>query len=243
MMKAGIWVRACALLVPLALAAPASATDGPSPAGSVRLSNERTLSRWAYPDFPTPIRTLPIATSKQIARLRYRTEVGLAEVYLVLRRWTDPDGRDWLQIRIPKRPNGQKGWVPDSALGPLHLVRTLLVVDRRDLRATLYRSGRSIWRSPIGIGTVSSPTPAGRYWIRERIVLPDPSGTYGPIAFGTSAYSRLSDWPRGGVVGIHGTNQPELIPGRPSHGCIRIPNEAISRLADLMPIGTPVQIR
>jgi len=44
-------------------------------------------------------------------------------------------------------------------------------------------------------------------------------------------------------VGIHRTNQPELIPGRPSHGCIRIRNPAIIRLARLMPIGTPVRIR
>jgi len=53
----------------------------------------------------------------------------------------------------------------------------------------------------------------------------------------------LSDWPGGGVVGIHGTNQPQLIPGRPSHGCIRVPNAAIKRLWQLMPIGTPVRIQ
>jgi lipoprotein-anchoring transpeptidase ErfK/SrfK len=44
------------------------------------------------------------------------------------------------------------------------------------------------------------------------------------------------------VIGIHGTDQPWLIPGRPSHGCIRVPNPAIRRLARLMPIGTPVRI-
>jgi lipoprotein-anchoring transpeptidase ErfK/SrfK len=68
-------------------------------------------------------------------------------------------------------------------------------------------------------------------------------GLYGPRAFGTSAYSRLSDWPGGGVIGIHGTNEPYLIPGRPSHGCVRVPNKAINRLYRLMPIGTRVQIR
>ena len=68
-------------------------------------------------------------------------------------------------------------------------------------------------------------------------------GMYGPRAFGTGAYSRLSDWPGGGVVGIHGTNRPSLLPGRPSHGCIRLPNRAIKRLYRLMAIGTPVHIR
>ena len=67
-------------------------------------------------------------------------------------------------------------------------------------------------------------------------------GVYGLWAFGTSAYSVLSDWPGGGVVGIHGTNEPQRIPGRPSHGCVRVPNRAISRLARIMPVGTPVRI-
>jgi lipoprotein-anchoring transpeptidase ErfK/SrfK len=34
-----------------------------------------------------------------------------------------------------------------------------------------------------------------------------------------------------------------LIPGRPSHGCVRVPNGPIRRLARLMPVGTPVEIR
>ena len=68
------------------------------------------------------------------------------------------------------------------------------------------------------------------------------SPVYGPYAFGTGAYSVLSDWPGGGVVGIHGTDRPELIPGRPSHGCIRVPNAAIVRLRPLLPVGTPVRI-
>ena len=66
---------------------------------------------------------------------------------------------------------------------------------------------------------------------------------YGPVAFGTSARSPvLTDWPAGGFVGVHGTNQPELVPGRVSHGCIRLRNEDILRLARLLPVGTPVTI-
>ncbi len=209
----------------------------------MRLSDEETYTTWAHPEHGAPIRRLPTRTSRRIARLRYLTEDGFPEVYLVLRSITDQDERTWLQVRLPMRPNGRTGWVVDSALGPLHLVRTRLVVDRRHLRAALYHSGRRIWRSPIGVGKPSTPTPAGRFWIRERIKVPNPRGTYGPWAFGTSAYSRLSGWPGGGVIGIHGTNQPYLIPGRPSHGCIRIANRSIRRLARLMPIGTPVWIR
>jgi lipoprotein-anchoring transpeptidase ErfK/SrfK len=86
------------------------------------------------------------------------------------------------------------------------------------------------------------PTPHGTFWVREKMRVTQPGTIYGPWAIGTSAYSVLTDWPGGGVVGIHGTNEPQLIPGRPSHGCVRVPNAAIRRLARLLPIGTPVRI-
>ena len=92
------------------------------------------------------------------------------------------------------------------------------------------------------MGAPGAPTPAGRVYIRERIRNLGGRAIYGPIAFGTSAYSRLSDWPGGGVIGIHGTNQPWLIPGRVSHGCVRVPNWAVKRLAGLLKIGTPLKI-
>jgi hypothetical protein len=208
-----------------------------------RLSNETTLSTWAHPAASLPVRRSPRADSASIARLHPRTEDGYPEVYVLLRRWTDPKGRVWVRLRLPMRPNGTAGWVRHGGLGPSHTVTTQLVIDRRRLRATLFRSARPIWSSPIGVGKPNTPTPTGHFWIRERIRVAASNGPYGPWAFGTSAYSRLSDWPGGGVIGIHGTNEPALIPGRPSHGCVRVPNHAISRLAQMMPVGTPVRIR
>lgn len=139
------------------------------------------------------------------------------------------------------RPNGRTGWVRREALGPFHAVRTQLRVNPATLHATLHRDGRRIWSSRVGIGAADTPTPAGRFWIRSRIRSMGSESIYGPWAFGTGAYSVLSDWPGGGVIGIHGTDQ-RLIPGRPSHRCIRVPNRQISRLARLKPIGTPVRI-
>ena len=96
---------------------------------------------------------------------------------------------------------------------------------------------------PVGIGTAAAPTPAGEFFVRNRLTR-FRSPFYGPVAFGTSARSAtLTDWPGGGFVGIHGTDRPDLLPGRVSHGCIRMRNADILRLARLMPIGTPVSIR
>ncbi len=131
----------------------------------------------------------------------------------------------------------------ESALGPLYRVSTRLVVDRSDQKAVLFRHGRRIWSAPVGIGAPDTPTPPGHFWIREKFKVADSSGIYGPRAFGTSDYSVLTDWPGGGVIGIHGTNEPSLIPGRPSHGCIRLKNGDVKRLYGLMGIGTPLLIK
>jgi lipoprotein-anchoring transpeptidase ErfK/SrfK len=105
------------------------------------------------------------------------------------------------------------------------------------------RARRPIFRAGIGVGEPAWPTPRGEFYIRNRLTSYE-SPFYGPLAFGTSARSAvLTDWPDGGFVGIHGTNQPELLPGRVSHGCIRMRNEDILELGQLMPIGTPVTIR
>jgi lipoprotein-anchoring transpeptidase ErfK/SrfK len=128
-------------------------------------------------------------------------------------------------------------------VGRFHPVRTLLRIDRGALRAVLYRGGRPVWRARIGVGTPANPTPAGRYYVRSRILPIDRSGPYGAFAFGTSAFSPgLSDWPGGGIVGIHGTDQPQLLPGRVSHGCVRVRNRDITRLRTLMPLGTPIEV-
>jgi lipoprotein-anchoring transpeptidase ErfK/SrfK len=141
------------------------------------------------------------------------------------------------------RPNGRVGWVRSEALSRLYVVRTRLVIDRRALRATLFKRGRRIWQAPVGIGKAATPTPRGVFWVRERLKGLGTTGAYGPWAFGTSAYANFSDWPNGGVVGIHGTNEPGLVPGRPSHGCVRVRNDKIRRLARLMPVGTPIEVR
>ena len=210
------------------------------PLGTERLSDERTITRWAHVARRDLVRSSPRRSAAVVTRLRFFTEDGLPEVYVALR--SRRVGKaTWVHVRVPMRPNGTTGWVRASALGPLNVVRTRLVVDRGTLRAVLLRGGKAIWRAPVGVGAAGTPTPGGRFHIRER--LRGMGGSYGPWAFGTSAYSVLSDWPGGGVIGIHGTDQPGLLPGRPSHGCVRVRNADIRRLARLMPIGTPVLIR
>ena len=229
-----------ALLTPAPASAGVRQPGAEGPLGTEQLSDEQAITRWAHAATRSVVRSRPARRARGITRLRYFTEDGPPEVYLALesRRVA---GVAWIRVRVPMRPNGTTGWVEASSLGPLHVVRTQFVVDRTALRATLLRAGRPIWSAPVGVGAPGTPTPAGRFHIRER--LRARGGVYGPWAFGTSAYSALSEWPGGGVVGIHGTDRPGLLPGRVSNGCVRVRNADIVRLARLMPIGTPVHIR
>jgi lipoprotein-anchoring transpeptidase ErfK/SrfK len=172
-----------------------------------------------------------------------RTQDRTDELVLVLER-ARRRGRTWYRVRLPILPNGTTGWVPRRALDPLRRVDTSLRVDRRRLRLTLRRRGRVIMRAPIGVGQSRWPTPRGDFYVRSRLWGYGLGSAYGPVALGLSARSAvLTDWPGGGFVGIHGTNQPGLLPGRVSHGCVRLRNRDIVRLDRLMPVGTPVTIR
>jgi hypothetical protein len=180
-----------------------------------------------------------------VGRLHFLTEDGQAEVYMALRETrVARTGVSWIEVSLPQRPNGTTGWVPASALGSLHVVGGRLVVYRAQLRATLYnQAGDAIWSARVGMGQPSLPTPSGHFYVREKLRAIDGTA-YGPYAIGTSAYAapQLSEWPGGGIVGIHGTNQPQLIPGDPSHGCVRLRNANITRLWHLIAIGTPIDI-
>jgi hypothetical protein len=242
---------ALAALILSAAAAPAAGASSPSRTGRpvsdagqrLQLSDEQTYTRWAYAVTRGSARARPLPGSRRIGRLRLLTEDGFPEVYLLLTSQRDANGIEWVHVRLPQRPNGVTGWVRRSALGTFHLVHTWLVVDRRALRVTLYDRGRVRFRAPVGVGAAGTPTPAGSFWVRERFRVRGNS-LYGTRAIGTAAYSNtLTDWPGGGVIGLHGTSEPGLIPGRPSHGCVRLKNRDIERLYELSRVGTPLLIK
>ena len=189
------------------------------------------------------MRSGPASHDRMITRLRLFTEDGLPEVYQLIEQETDRYGTTWVHIRVPMRPNGVTGWVPADDLTNFHVVRALLLVNLTTKRLTLFENGKVAFRAPVGIGKPSTPTPTGRFWVREKFPVNPPVPLYGPYAIGTSDYSTTeTDWPGGGIIGIHGTDQPSLVPGAPSHGCIRLHNADITRLYRLVQIGTPIVI-
>jgi hypothetical protein len=213
------------------------------PSTPVLLPVSDRLARWALVRVAVPARSEPRTDAHVVATVAKRTPEGTSNIVLVLGRKTDETGRLWIHIRLPVLPNHLTAWIPRSALGGYGVVGTHLIVDLERLTATLYRNRRQIFRADIGGGQGAWPTPKGQFYIRNKLTGYS-SPMYGPLAFGTSARSNvLTDWPAGGYIGIHGTDRPELLPGRVSHGCIRLRNADILRLAELMPVGTPLTIR
>jgi hypothetical protein len=149
----------------------------------------------------------------------------------------------WAHVLLPTRPNGSSGWIRLSRVKlAAHYFRLRIDLTRHELRA--WKGRKTILRTPVGVGRAVTPTPPGLYYVTELLKQPDPSGSYGPYAFGLSAHSNvLHEFAgRDGVLGIHGTNYPLGIGTNVSHGCIRLSNASIVKLAHLLPVGTPVRI-
>jgi len=216
----------------------------PPVAGEARPIGTNGVYRWAYVLERTAARVRPMSSSRVVTHLNVFTGDSTVNLVLLLARAMDAKGRVWYRVRLPIRPNNSTGWVLAADLTATRGLTTYLVVYRKLFTATLYRNGRPIFRTRIGVGKPYWPTPTGDFYIREVLTgFGDPF--YGPVAFGTSARSAvLTDWEGGGgVIGIHGTNSPQILPGRVSHGCIRMRNPSVLRLLRLMPLGTPLAIR
>jgi hypothetical protein len=208
----------------------------------VALQRIRDASLWVPVRHPVVARAAPRWTAAAVARVSARTPEGTTNILELLGSARPGRAGVWERVRLSTLPNGTTGWVPRSALGGPVGLDTRLVINRARFHATLLRNGAPVFRALVGVGAPGSPTPAGQFYVRDAVTRYR-SRAYGPVAFGTSARSAtLTDWPAGGYVGIHGTDEPRLIPGAISHGCIRMRNADILRLARLMPVGTPVTI-
>jgi lipoprotein-anchoring transpeptidase ErfK/SrfK len=149
----------------------------------------------------------------------------------------------WDQVQLPQRPNGATGWVRDADV-KLYSDNMKVVVHLGAHTIDVYKEGQVIDHQPVIDGSPASPTPTGSFYITELLKAPDPSGPYGPYAFGLAAFSNTYTEFEGGPgqIAIHGTNQPWLMGQSASHGCVRLLNSALLPMVNEVPVGTPVEI-
>jgi lipoprotein-anchoring transpeptidase ErfK/SrfK len=161
------------------------------------------------------------SAKKPSTKMDNRKNFSGRHVFLVLAK---ADG-GWLKVLVASRPNGRTGWVRTSEVGVFEH-DWAIVINKATFTMTVYKAGLAVQTEKIAIGQDRWPT-------------------YGPYAFGLSAYSNvLTQFGRGdGQIGIHGTNQPNALGTQASHGCIRVSNTGITKLAKSLPQGVPVDIR
>jgi hypothetical protein len=188
------------------------------------------------------VRARPDSRSRIVRRLTQFRPGYRVRVLLALGARRSAEGVSWYRLSLPSRPNGQRGWVRADEV-EAHPVPNRITIfrDARRLEVRRISDRRLLLRTRIAVGKPGAETPLGRdFYVQWRFVPTD--AFYGTFAMETSAYAPVSDWPGGGIVGIHGTNAPHLLGQAVSHGCVRLPNAQASRLRRLAPLGTPIDV-
>lgn len=223
-------VAAAALLFPTA--AFAVSQSPPKPVIGSGTINVPTLS----------VRSAPSGGARVIARMsEFRPQDYRPRYVLAVAVKKDKQGKPaWYKISVPGRPNGRTGWVPAKQIS-IRSVPWQVVVFRGSRVIQLWKKDQLVKTSKVAVGAPGMETPTGLYYVTVRF-RPVQQTFLGDFAFELSAYSKLSEWPGGGVVGLHGTTSPHLLGLAVSHGCIRISNETAVFLRDRIPLGTPIRV-
>jgi hypothetical protein len=184
-------------------------------------------------------RSAPDPAAKKILVLhQFRPDFRQQEI-LAVGAQLGSDGQLWYHLSLPMRPNNTYGWVSARQLELHHVANRILInIDKRQMQ--VLNGDKVLYTTTVAVGRPGMETPTGHYYVQVRFHPDDPF--LGVFAFETSAYSKLTEWPGGGVVGIHGTSMPQLLGQAVSHGCVRMSNEAALVLKRLVPLGTPVTI-
>jgi len=186
------------------------------------------------------VRAQPDPEARVIRLMReFRRDYRRQEIFAVSSR-LGSDGQPWYRISVPGRPNGRMGWIPASSV-QLQPTVAKVEVHRHSRRIDLFWHGKRVWRAKIAVGAPGMETPLGLYYATARFV-PHHDKYLSAFAVETSGYSKLTEWPGGGVFGIHGTPEPWLLGKAVSHGCIRVSNRTARKLRRYVPLGTPIYI-
>ena len=191
---------------------------------------------------PAVVRAAPDPSARAMRTMRrFRPDLQF-QIVLALSARRGADGAWWYRLSLPGRPNGARGWVRADAVEARPVVNRIVVrLGARRIEVRRIVDGRLLLHGVVAVGAPGAETPLGRsFYVQSAFVPTDPF--FGAYALETSAYSRLTDWPDGGIVGIHGTSRPDLLGQAVSHGCIRVANDVARRLRRLAPLGTPIDL-
>jgi L,D-transpeptidase ErfK/SrfK len=118
-----------------------------------------------------------------------------------------------------------------------------LVISIPDRKIALLEDGRVVKVYGIAVGKKSTPSPSGNFHIASRVVKPtwfQPGKVVGPGPANPLGTRWMGLGYKG--YGIHGTNRPASIGKAASHGCIRMRNQDVEELFELVQVGDEVEL-
>jgi lipoprotein-anchoring transpeptidase ErfK/SrfK len=232
------------LATALTLGASWAVLTGAAPAQAVHPRIGQGIQRLAILERTHDVFSTSDHRSSRLTALAARRPItGERTVLPVLSQRTGADGRPWLQVMLPGRPNGRTGWISPRATRPATTAWRLLV-ELFKRRVTVFRDGRVLRAFRAVVGKPSTPTPRGRFFVEEDVRL-SADRTGAPFALALSARSDvLQEFDGGpGQIALHGLGNIGGVPGTAaSHGCVRLDGPAISWLAARIGPGVPVTI-
>lgn len=212
--------------------APTTTTTAPAPVARRAEARGEAIDVYADADASEPARQLTAA--------EVTSAPGIPIVFLI-----KDEGPDRWEVYLPVRPNGSTGWVDKDDVEVTD-VHHRIEVELAAHRIRVYERDELLVDEPVGVGRTDRPTPGGTYYLKELLQPPDPDGPYGVYAYGLNGFSDVLTSFNGGegVLGIHGTNEPDKLGEDVSSGCIRLHNDVIDRLVNEigLPLGTPVEV-
>lgn len=165
---------------------------------------------------------------------------------LVTRLLQGAEGDEWVEVELPVRPNGARGWVRSEHFN-WSTVNHHIHIDVSDRSVTLYDGNDLVASTRAIVGKPATPTPALQGFLVEK--LPNHNQENASIVLGDwilmlSFFSEALNSFGGGLprIALHGTHIPERVGEALSNGCIRIPNDIVETIAQRAPLGTVVNI-
>jgi lipoprotein-anchoring transpeptidase ErfK/SrfK len=189
-------------------------------------------------------RTAPDVHARRITTVAGRRPLTRVRTVLpVLGLSTSADGRAWVHVALPGRPNGRTGWIAAERTRPTSTGwRIAVKLGARSV--TVYYFGHAVRRFRAVVGAPSTRTPRGHFFIEEAVSL-SARDAGGPYALATSARSEvLQEFDGGpGQIALHGTdNLRGSLGTASSHGCVRLSTRAITWLARRIGAGVPLTV-
>lgn len=186
------------------------------------------------------MRAQPDAAARRVHVFsQFRDDYRPTIVHAIAQR-EDADGTLWYKVRLPLRPYGQTGWLQADGVD-VYSVAERVVVHRARRVLEVYRGAKRILRARVAVGRRDRPTPLGNFYVAAKYV-PVRTRLVSTYALELSAPAGLSDFPGGGIVGIHGTPATSSIGRAASNGCVRVTRRIALLLKRLVPLGAPVKV-